>query len=235
MEIEGCPFPEDARFDAEHDVWLRPTPDGARYRVGVTSALSSFAGRFLALRHRSVGSAVHAGESVATLESVRFTGPVRVPVNGLELRPNPAVAARPRLVNDSPYEEGWVVEFALTQPEELERLPQGPHAKEALRARLAVLRVRCEGPVPDVEVVELGSECTAVLARLDAELALREPGEILRLVSDDPTSPLEMVRWQDRSGHTILGAYHEGPIHRFLVRRERNPTPRLRSPETGRI
>ncbi|MCI4345381.1 MAG: hypothetical protein L3K07_01290 [Thermoplasmata archaeon] len=235
MEIEGCPFPEDASFDAEHDVWLRPVSGGARYRLGVTSALSTFAGRIVSLRHRPLGTSVRAGESVATLESVRFTGPVRVPVDGVDCRPNLVAAGRPRLVNDSPYEEGWVVEFSATHPEQLERLPRGTEARDALRARLALLRVRCEGPVPDVEVVELGSECSAVLARLDTELALREPGEIVRLVSDDPTSPIEMVRWEDRSGHTVLGAYTDGPIHRFLIRRERNPTPRRRSVQTGRI
>jgi glycine cleavage system H protein len=235
VEIEGCPFPEDARFDAENDVWIRPAPDGIRYRLGVTSALSAFAGRFVALRHRELGPSLRAGESVATLESLRFTGPVRVPVDGLDCRKNDAAAQRPRLLNDSPYEDGWVVEFLPAHTQELDRLPRGTEAKDALRARLALLKVRCEGPVPDVEVIELGSECAAVLARLDAELALREPGEIIRLVSDDPTSPLEMVRWQDRSGHTVLGAYSDGAIHRFLVRRERHPTPRRRSAETGRI
>ncbi|MCI4338074.1 MAG: hypothetical protein L3J72_02070 [Thermoplasmata archaeon] len=235
MELGGCPFPEDAHFDAEHDVWVRAAPTPGVYRLGITSSLSAFAGRILAIRHRTVGAELHPGESVATIESLRYTGAVRLPLTGVGAVPNRAIVARPRLLNDSPYEEGWVIEFRPVHPAEVDRLPRGRAATEALTSRIAVLRVRCEGPVPDVEVVELGSDCSAVLARLDTELALRAPGDILRLVSDDPTSPLEMVRWADRTGHTVLGSYREGTVHRFLVRREASPTPRTRSAETGRV
>lgn len=235
MELSGCPFPDDARYDAQNDVWLRPDGDSSRVRLGITAALSSFVGRVLSLRPRSIPGGVPAGVSLATLETARFTGPLRTPIAARSWRANPEVVRRPRLLNDAPYGEGWAVELGGVQRAELERLPQGEAAREALRARLAELRVRCEGPVPDVEVIELGSECSAVLARLDSELALRAPGEVVRLISDDPTSPIEMERWSDRTGHALLGHYSEGSIHRFVVRREAHPQPKVRSAATGRI
>lgn len=235
MELSGCQFPDDARYDAENDVWVRPQQGTSVVRLGITSALSTFVGRVLGLRPRSLPGAVSAGMSLATLETARFTGPLRTPVPALHWRPNPEAVGRPRLLNDAPYEGGWAVELDGVDRADLERLPQGEAARAALKARIAVLRVRCEGPVPDVEVIELGSECSAVLARLDTELALRAPGDVLRLVSDDPTSPIEMVRWADRTGHALLGHYTEGPIHRFVVRREPHPEPKHRSASTGRV
>jgi glycine cleavage system H protein len=235
VELSGCPFPEDARFDPENDSWLRPAGSGGRYRLGITSSLSSFVGRVLSVRPRELPGAVRAGQSLATIESVRYTGPFRTPVDAASWHPNPEAVRRPRLLNDSPYDEGWVVELEGVEEAALLRLPRGPDARASLEARIATLRVRCEGPVPDVELVELGSECSAVLARLDAELALRAPGDILRLVSDDPTSPIEMVRWADRTGHTVLGRYRDGAIHRFVVRREAHPEPKTRSAESGRV
>jgi glycine cleavage system H protein len=235
VELSGCPFPEDARFDAENDSWLRSAGASGRYRVGITSALSSFAGRILSVRPRAIASGVRAGQSLATIETVRYTGPLRTPVDAIGWRANPEVVRRPRLLNDAPYDEGWVFELEGVPDEAVGRLPLGPEARAALEARIAALRVRCEGPVPDIEVIELGSECSAVLARLDTELALRAPGDILRLVSDDPTSPIEMVRWADRTGHTVLGRYQDGAIFRFVVRREARPEPKARSAGSGRV
>lgn len=234
MDVEGCPLPEDALLDADGDVWIRKGP-GGECRLGITSALSTFAGRFLSLRFRTLSSSVHAGESLATLESVRYTGPVRVPVDGRLVATNRAAAEQPRLVNDAPYEGGWIARFVPDRPSDLDRLSAAEQARARFRARITELRVRCEGPVPDVEIVELGTECSAVLARLDDEIRQRAPGDIVRLVTDDPTSPIEMVRWQDRSGHTVLSRHSDGPVFRFLVRREADPRPRTRSPSSGRV
>lgn len=235
MQLSGCPFPDEARYDAENDVWLQPADGPSVVRLGITSALSSFIGRVLTLRPRPIAGEVSAGTSLATLETARFTGPFRTPVAARSWQANPEAVRRPRLLNDSPYEEGWTVTLEGVVPGDLERFPRGEAARPALLARIGELRVRCEGPVPDVEVIELGSECSAVLARLDTELALCPPGDVLRLVSDDPTSPIEMVRWADRTGHALLGHYPDGPIHRFVVRREADPHPRVRSADTGRI
>ncbi|HEV2448863.1 MAG TPA: sulfurtransferase TusA family protein [Thermoplasmata archaeon] len=235
MELSGCPFPDDARYDAENDVWVRAVERSSQVRLGITSALSSFVGRVLSLRPRTSSGGVTAGVSLATIETVRFTGPLRTPVPARSWRANPEAVRRPRLLNDAPYGEGWAIELDGVERTDLERLPRGEAARAALLARVAELRVRCEGPVPDVEVIELGSECSAVLARLDTELTLRAPGDIVRLVSDDPTSPIEMVRWADRTGHAVLGHYSDGPIHRFVVRREARPEPKVRSAATGRV
>jgi len=64
--------------------------------------------------------------------------------------------------------------------------------------------------------------------KLNEELAARAPGDAILLVTDDPTSPIEMVRWSDQTGHPVLAHRKEGTLHHFLVRKEADPKPRRR-------
>jgi glycine cleavage system H protein len=208
-EPGNCPIPDDRWYDIENDVWLRPTPGGARATVGLTAPIVSFAGRFQRVDYRPVDEFPEPGRSVATVESIRYTGAVRLPARGRILRRNDRLRERPKLLNDAPYDDGWIVEVELLDPGEPGR-------------------IRCLPAAPDVEMYEIGSECSAILAKLDDELARRAPDDVVLLVTDDPTSPIEMVRWTDRTGHTVLHHDRDGALHRFLVRRERDPRPRPR-------
>ena len=226
MDVEGCPVPEDLLYDLENDVWWRPAPDGTG-TVGLTAPMAAFAGRFQSIQFRPVTGVVERGRSVATVESVRYTGAIRLPVDAEVVERNPSVVERPRLVNDAPYSQGWLVRIRPRDPRELgERLRPASEARAVLAAQIRERHIRCYAATPDVELYEIGIECSAVLAQLDAELARRSPGDVVLLVTDDPTSPIEMVRWSDRSGHTVLDHRREGPLEHFLVRREAEPHPR---------
>ncbi len=229
MEVEGCELPEDRRYDMEHDLWYRPLENGPLAEVGILSSLASFAGKFTSVSFRPVEGPMAAGRSVATIESVRFTGAVRLPVDAVVMERNQALLARPKLLNDSPYDRGWVVRIRPTSatgpPPQLETADA---VSERLRARILELGVHCYPAAPDVELFEIGAECAAILARLDEELEARAPEDIVLLVTDDPTSPIEMVRWEDRSGHSVLMHRQDRTLHQFLVRKEASPHPRRR-------
>ncbi len=229
MDVEGCPLPEDRRYDLEHDVWLKADPDTGLYELGLLKSLSAFAGRITALTYRPVSGPLARGRSVATVESVRYTGAVRLPVEAEVRERNLALPLHPKRLNDDPYGTGWVARVRVVDIEEVPRWTrEAEEVREALAARIRELRIRCYAAFPDAELYEVGAECAAVLARVDEALAQISPTEVLLLVTDDPTSPIELVRWSDRTGHTILGHDREGSLHRFLLRREADPRPRLR-------
>jgi glycine cleavage system H protein len=229
MDIDGCSLPEDRRYDLENSVWVAPDPDGD-YRLGILAAQAALAGKFLQVTFRPLEGEQPAGRSVATLESYRYTGPARLPVGGTVLARNDAVRLRPKLLNDEPYARGWLVRFRPTDPAAIERSLEGAaEIAERLRERIREFRIRCFPALPDVELVLVGSECSAVLARLDEVLATRSPEEVIHLVTDDPTAPIEMVRWSDRSGHAVIDRRREGTLEHFLVRKEAHPRPRRRS------
>jgi glycine cleavage system H protein len=233
MEVDGCPFPDDCRYVVEEGVWLKEGPTGGEWTLGLVAPMVAFVGRILAVRYRSLPAGVTAGQSLATLESVRATGAIRLPVDGTITGRNDELADRPQLVNKAPYENGWIVRFRPTVPGALRAFPDGTGARAQLASFIRERHAHCYVAFPDAEMIEIGSECSAILARLDEELARRAPDDVVLLVSDDPTSPIEMVRWSDRTGQTVLEHRAEGGLHRFLVRKELHPTPRRRSPTTG--
>lgn len=229
MDVEGCALPEDRLYDLESDVWLRPEEGGASATVGVTGALASFAGRFQSVTYRAVDGVIERGRSVATVESIRFTGAVRMPVAGTIVARNDAIVHRPKLLNDEPFGSGWVVKITPSRPDEAPRvLESAGQVRERFAARVRDLHIRCYPAAPDVELYEIGAECAAILARVDEELAPRAAGDVLLLVTDDPTSPIEMVRWSDRTGHQVLAHRVEDRLHHFLIRRAAQPRPRRR-------
>lgn len=230
MDVAGCPLPEDRLYDLENDVWWEEEPERGTARVGVLATLSAFAGPFRVLTFRPVEGTVGRGRSVATVESTRFTGAVRMPVDAVLVHRNEEVVRRPRLLNDAPYGEGWVVRVRPVRPDDPGRVLETAAAIAGrLDQRIRTQRIRCWPATPDLELYEIGIECSAVLTKLSEELTLRSPGESILLVTDDPTSPIEMVRWSDQTGHPVLAHRQEGSLHQFLVRKEANPRPRRRS------
>ena len=229
MEIEGCSLPEDRLYDLEHDVWyLHEGPSGVA-RVGVLGPLVWFAGPFRTVSFRPVTGVVGRGRSVATVESTRYTGAVRLPVDATVLDRNLALVDRPRLLNDSPYDDGWVVRVQTDPASSAMPGLESAHAvAPRLAERIRTQRIRCWPQTPDLELYEIGVECSAVLTMLNEELRDRPAGEALLLVTDDPTSPIEMERWSDQTGHRLLAHRKEGTLHQFLVRKEAHPAPRRR-------
>jgi glycine cleavage system H protein len=229
VEIRHCPLPEDRLYDLEQDVWWSQPPGSPLATLGILAPLAAFAGPFVSASFRPVTGPVGAGRSVATLESVRYTGAVRLPVEAEVVERNAAIVGRPRLLNDAPYSDGWIVRLRPLDPDAPRRaLETAPAIAARLEERIERQRIQCWPVTPDFEMFEIGLECSAVLAQLDDELARRPAGTAVMLVTDDPLSPIEMVRWSDQTGEAVLAHRAEGTLHRFLVRKEAHPVPRRR-------
>jgi glycine cleavage system H protein len=231
VEYLGCRVPDDLRVDVENGVWLRPEPDG-RVTLGLLAPFLAFAGRVSALTFRPDRVPLEAGRSVAMIESARLTAPVRTPIPGEVLDRHQELARLPRPLHEDPYGAGWLVRI---QPSDASvgRLPTASEAREAIERQIDERRIRCYAALPDLEVYEIGAECRAILVRLDEELGRRAVGEVVLLVVDDPTAPIEMVRWSDRTGYPILEQRRTDGLWHFLVRKVPDPRPRPRAGATG--
>lgn len=229
MEVDGCALPEDRLYDLEHDVWWADETSSGTARVGVLATLAAFAGPFQTFTFRPVEGTIGRGRSVATVESFRYTGAIRLPVDAVLIERNDALVRRPRLLNDAPYGDGWVVRVRAVRSEEPARTLESARAiSSRLKERIRVQRIRCWPLTPELEMFEIGVECSTVLTKLNEEIARQPPGGAILLVTDDPTSPSEMVRWSDQTGHRVLAHRAEGSLHHFLVRKEEHPVPRVR-------
>ena len=221
MEIDHCVFPDDLLYDLENNTWLR-IEDNGEVTVGVTSVLPAIAGKLTLARLKSAEVAIQRGQSLGTLESLKFVGPIPSPVSGILLKTNGLIVDRPRLINDSPYEEGWI---ASLKPSHLalERilLSKGSESKTLLIKKIAEFHVRCFKAFPDHEMSEIGTECSAVLIRLNDLLTTIPAGEVVHLVSDDQTAYVEMVAWSERTGQNLLDWRKEGNLLHFIVKKVR--------------
>ena len=219
LRIEGCEFPDDLLYEPEGLVWVRHEASGDLV-LGITTIHAAMAGRLVKVEGRPPGTECARGRSIGTLESGRYFGAIRTPIHGSLIAVNEAILATPKLLSEKPYTEGW---FARLRPRDWnadrEGLKSAAEAKDLLAAQMAALRVHCFAAFPDYELFEIGTECTAVLAKLDETLGHAAEGEVVHLVSDDWTAPAEMVNWSQRTGYPVIDERKEGNLYHFLVRK----------------
>ena len=219
MKIEGCEFPDDLLYDGDGLVWARIERAGD-VTVGITSIYAAVAGRLTKLTGKLRGVAYPKGVAIGFLESGRYFGPIRTPVGGILEAINAEVLTNPRMMTDALYGNGW---FARVRPSNLDddrrELGMLTAAHQVLSRQISALRVRCFAAFPDHEMFEIGTECAAVLTKLNDTLASIPVGEVVHLVTDDPTSHIEMIRWSDQTGTPVIDERREGPLFHFLVRK----------------
>lgn len=129
---------------------------------------------------------------------------------------------RPKLLNDSPYGEGWVAKLKPFRfDSEGILLSRAQDSREALETKIAHFRARCFKAYPDHQMYEIGSECSAVLMRLNELVAAIPLGDVIHLVSDDPTAYVEMERWAEATRQSLLDWRTEGDLRHFIVKKIR--------------
>lgn len=143
-QVRGCQIPEELYYWVEKHVWLRDDGDEV-LTIGVTDPAQHLAARVVAITTKKVGRTVERGQSVATIESGKWVGPVPSPVNGDIIAVNEALAANPTLVNSDPYGDGWVVRIKATVwSVQRSELHTGSHAVESYRAFLEAEGIACD-------------------------------------------------------------------------------------------
>lgn len=143
--IRDCHLPDDLYYLMDRHVWARPVA-GGRVVVGINDVARHLAGTIVAVTPKRAGRTVARGQSVATLESSKWVGPVPAPVSGEIVEVNEQVRANPGLVNQDPYGAGWIVQLRPSAWEtESAELVTGAAGLEAYRAFLEREGIQC-GP-----------------------------------------------------------------------------------------
>jgi glycine cleavage system H protein len=119
---------QDYRFSQEHE-WLCPEPEG-KARIGITDYAQSQLGDIVFLELPEVGSQVKQFEKMGEVETVKAVSDLLSPASGKVLERNQAALDNPALVNEDPYEAGWLLKIEMSQPGELEALMRGDEYKE---------------------------------------------------------------------------------------------------------
>ncbi len=97
----------DRRYHADDHTWARE--EGDLVRIGLDDLGQATTGDLAQIALRRVGERVRHGEELGTLEAQKYVGPLRSPVCGEIVATNEKAARSPRIVNEDPYGEGWLV------------------------------------------------------------------------------------------------------------------------------
>jgi glycine cleavage system H protein len=113
-------FPSELKYTEEHE-WVRIEGDEAY--VGITDFAQSELGDIVYVEVETVGDTVKAGEIFGTIEAVKTTSDLYMPVSGKVLEVNSKITSdgddSPELVNSDPYGDGWIVKIKITDPAQL--------------------------------------------------------------------------------------------------------------------
>ncbi|GIV23880.1 MAG: glycine cleavage system H protein [Bacteroidia bacterium] len=113
-------FPEDLYYTKEHE-WLRLTSENEGL-VGITDFAQSQLGDIVYVDIPTVGHTLEAGAVFGTVEAVKTVSDLYLPVTATILEKNPLLETQPEKINQSPYEEGWMIRVRIEKPEELKNL-----------------------------------------------------------------------------------------------------------------
>jgi glycine cleavage system H protein len=219
MKIDNCSFPEDLLYDTENFVWM--SNKEMSVTIGITSIMASIAGKLSGIKLKPVGTRLEKGKSCGALESAKYFGVVRTPVSGIIVQVNKSLVDKPKLANDFPYTEGWFVKIEPSEMGDLKGLETIENCHDKMSMAIQKLRVRCFAAFPDHEMFEIGVECSATLAKLDELIEKIPAGEVIHLISDDPTADLEMLRWSEQKRQSLLEIRNEGNLFHFIVKKSR--------------
>jgi glycine cleavage system H protein len=112
-------YPENLLYHPEHD-WARI--DGDQATFGITWYAQDSLGEVVFFDPPEIGASVSANQSYAEVESVKAVSDVIAPLSGEVTEVNEAVSETPELINEDPYEAGWLIKVRLTNAGETESL-----------------------------------------------------------------------------------------------------------------
>ncbi len=112
--------PNDLFYTESHE-WVRLNDDGT-VTVGITDHAQEQLGDLVFVETPEIDKVVEARDAIAVVESVKAASDIYAPINGTIIDTNGELADEPELVNNSPYDEGWLFNIQPESATDVEEL-----------------------------------------------------------------------------------------------------------------
>ena len=122
--------PDNLRYTERHE-WVRVEQDGIIV-VGITDYAQSQMGDLVFVESPMLNDQVSAGQEAAVVESVKTASDVYSPVTGKIVAINEVLTDQPEMVNQEPYQSGWLFKVKLDDISELDHLMQSSDYQKQL-------------------------------------------------------------------------------------------------------
>ena len=114
------PNPTDRKYSQEHE-WALPHGDGTA-AIGITDHAQELLTDIVFVELPEVGRTLALRDEFGVVESVKAASDLYAPVAGEVIEVNEALEDAPETVNESPYEDGWIMKVRLEDSAQLDDL-----------------------------------------------------------------------------------------------------------------
>lgn len=111
--------PKNLKYSAEHE-WVKA--EGGNVRIGITEFAQSELGDIVFVELPQVGDEIKAGDPFGSVESVKTVSELYAPISGKVVEVNTELEDSPEYVNESPYENAWMIVIEPTDATEVDGL-----------------------------------------------------------------------------------------------------------------
>ena len=122
-------IPASLKYTKDHE-WIRV--EGEEAYVGITDFAQGELGDIVYVEIETEGDTLNIGDVFGTVEAVKTVSDLFMPITGKVLEVNPELEAAPELVNESPYDKGWMIKISIDNPTELDDLLSAEEYKEEI-------------------------------------------------------------------------------------------------------
>ena len=118
-EIDELNLPDNLRYAKNHE-WASFESD--KVKIGIDDYAQDQLGDIVFVELPEVGATFSKGEEFGTVESVKAVSELFIPIGGEILAINTSLEETPEHVNNSPYEDGWMIEIKPSDVAEIDAL-----------------------------------------------------------------------------------------------------------------
>ena len=112
-------FPSDLKYTKDH-AWVRR--EGHTATVGITDFAQRELSDIVYVEVETVGDTLPRDTIFGTVEAIKTVSDLFMPVSGEVIAFNEPLIRKPEVVNTDPYGEGWMIQIAMSAPEEWDTL-----------------------------------------------------------------------------------------------------------------
>ena len=112
-------IPENLKYTKEHEWCLI---DGDIATIGITDFAQSELGDIVFVEFPEIESAINKDDSVGTIEAVKTVADLYSPLSGDVIEVNESIEMEPNLINDDPYDSGWIFKLKIKNNDEINSL-----------------------------------------------------------------------------------------------------------------
>lgn len=110
---------EKIKFTKTHE-WIRKEDDNTVV-IGITDYAKNSLGDIVYVAIEEIPEIISQDQEITVIESVKAASGIYSPISGVLLEVNVNLKASPELVNESPYDKGWILKIKISNKEQAEK------------------------------------------------------------------------------------------------------------------